>query len=215
MRNGETGLTLILGNMFGGKTSELIHILKAYERRLGSRSVQAFKIPWDNRYGNDVIKSHDGANYPVINIQGVEDMDKKIRKGTKVVAIDEIQFFEDGVKKWIDDHKSKYRIVITALQKDFRGNPFPLRSQLGKEYDSNITVADIMPEAQIISKYSECTNRKSKRSAMCGRIAIFIQRYRLDGSLAPFEDPTVVVGGSDRYAPRCDSCFILPEKSKA
>lgn len=207
MRNSETGFIFIVGNMFGSKTREMIHLLNLEENM--HRKVQAFKIAWDDRYGESEIITHDNSSFPSISVKNTSDLVNRITEGTQVIGIDEVQFFDDPIKEFILEKQKEYLIIATALQLDFRGNPFPLRSREGLEIDSQFNVGGLMPYGKLITRYPQCTYLEEER--ICRAEAMYIQRFRHDRSLAPSSDPTVVVGGGQIYEPRCLEHFIFPD----
>ncbi len=202
-----TGFTFIVGNMFGSKTSEMIHLL-TLEESMG-REVQAFKTFFDDRYAVNKITTHNGGEYPATAVRSTDDLAGRIRPGVEVIGIDEVQFFDDGIVDFILENKEKYLIIGTALQLDFRGNPFPLRSKENREIDSRLHVGDLMPYALVVPRYPLCNHDNGE--GKCRAPGIYIQRFRPDGSLAPYSEPTVVVGGKDRYQPRCIDHFVVPQ----
>ena len=211
MRGLETELTMIVGNMFGGKTSTLGKILshEVYD----GKNVQAFRVSLDKRFGKIYIKTHDGATFkkvPTIIVQDTEELIKNLKKDTQIIGIDEIQFFDDYILKFIKGNMGKYKIVVTGLPLDFRGEPFPFRRRKNMEQDSHYNMGNLSVYAsETITEHPGC--RYSKNGKTCAKTAKYPQRFRSDGSPAEFEDPTIVVGGSDIYSPRCYNHFIRPE----
>jgi thymidine kinase len=210
MKLPKTGLTFIVGNMFGGKTSEWGRILS--NEVYNGRKVQAFKTPWDNRYGETVVKTHDGAVFekiPTTAVKDTSELVKRLNPKTQIIGIDEIQFFDENIFYFIKEEAKNYHIIATGLQLDFRGNPFPLRGEK-KEIDSKITTSHVISlSTNIIHMPSYC--RQNGGENICGETAVYIQRFKEDGSIAPASDPTVVVGGSDLYSPRCEKHFLKPK----
>lgn len=210
MKLPKTGLTFIVGNMFGGKTSRFGSILS--HAAYSGKKVQAFKISWDDRYGETNIKTHDGAIFskiPTRTVENTADLIRNLNSDVEVIGIDEVQFFDDKIFYFIINNLGKYHFVVTGLKLDFRGNPFPLRRS-SKHEDSEITVGNLMPYAtEIINVPSYC--RQNGGENICGEVAVFIQRFKEDGSIASSSDPTVVVGASDIYSPRCEKHFVKPD----
>ena len=204
-------LTMIAGNMFGGKTSELGSILN--QEVYNGKNVQAFLNSLDKRFGKPYMKTHDGATFekvPTIIVQNTKELMKNLKKNTEIIGIDEIQFFDDYILKFIDENMSKYKIVATGLKLNFRGDSFPLRKRENIEQDSHYNIGDLLTRAsEIITKHTGC--RYNKNGKICGELAKYPQRFRSDKSLAKYEDPTIVVGGDDVYSPRCHAHFIRPE----
>ena len=58
--------------MFSGKSSELIRRVNRY--RIAGYNVQVYKPLMDNRYGTDIIASHDNEKLKAIAIRSVEDI---------------------------------------------------------------------------------------------------------------------------------------------
>lgn len=207
MRKSEVGFNFIVGSMFGFKTSEMIHLLNLETEM--KRKVQAFKVPWDNRYGYSSIVAHNGMEYPAISVPNTSGLIKQLKKSIEVIGIDEIQFFDEDIIDFILENRRNYLIIATALQMDFRGNSFPLRSPKGKEYDSERHVGELMPFAKLTSRYPQCTYETNGK--FCRTEAEYTQRWNADGTLSRYEDQTVVIGGSEKYAPRCIEHFIEPK----
>lgn len=206
MKLPKTGFVLIVGNMFGGKSNEMVHLLNL--EKTMKRNVQAFKVSWDDRHEMDRIKTHNGAEYPALAVPNTYSLIERLNSETKVMGIDELHFFDDPIKDFITENMRNYLIIATALQLDFRGNPFPLRSPLQKEKDSEIHIGHLMPFAQIIPRYPQCTYEKE--GVICREEALYPQRFKPDRSLAPYSDLTIRVGGKDIYEARCREHFIRP-----
>lgn len=206
MRESKTGFTFIVGNMFGFKTSEMIHQL-LLERDM-ERNVQAFKVSWDNRYSDDYITSHNGMYYSALAVPDTSGLVKSLNIDTEVIGIDELQFFDDEMIDFIKKNKDKYMIIATALQRDFRGNAFPFRSKYDREVDSKRHVGELMPLSRIVPRYPQCTHRTD--GEYCRAEATYIQRWNSDSHLSRYDDKTIEIGGGEKYSPRCEEHFIKP-----
>jgi thymidine kinase len=57
------GLTIIMGNMFSGKTSELIRRLKRY--KVIGKKIVVINSSKDTRSSEEVLKTHDGVEFSV------------------------------------------------------------------------------------------------------------------------------------------------------
>src|SRR5215207_6118934 len=116
-------LIVITGSMFSGKTEELIRRVRRalYARR----SVQVFKHAIDTRSGRTEIRSHNGVPHEATAIATSEEVLDKIDETTDVVAIEEAQFFDEGIVETCRDlADTGYEVVATGLDMDFRGEPF-------------------------------------------------------------------------------------------
>ena len=182
-------LIVITGSMFSGKTEELIRRVRRalYARR----SVQVLKHAIDDRSVRTEIRSHNGVPHEAIAVSTSEVLLDRVDERTDVVAIEEAQFFDDGVveacRKLAD---SGYEVVATGLDMDFRGEPFGPMPMLLAEAD------------EVVKLRAIC--------ARCGRDASRSQRL-IDGRPAPVFAPTILVGAEESYESRCRHCHEVPE----
>ncbi|RME56427.1 MAG: thymidine kinase [Caldilineae bacterium] len=182
-------IELICGSMFSGKTEELLRRVRRAE--IARRKVQVFKPRLDNRYGQQRVASHDGlAREEVHVVETAGDILRTVDPDTQVVAIDEVQFFDwaiaDVCTLLADAGK---RVIAAGLDQDFRGEPFgpmPLLMALAEEVDKLHAICVI-----------------------CGREASRTQRL-IDGRPARYDDPVILVGGSESYEARCRACHEVP-----
>ena len=99
-------LTLILGNMFAGKTTELL------KHRRGKTLI--INHEKDTRTG-DSVRTHDGVVVPAVKCSEI-----KVDGAYDTVLIDEGQFFDslEGVEKLAE------RVVVAGLSGDYLQRPF-------------------------------------------------------------------------------------------
>src|SRR5688572_13989809 len=85
-------LTVYYGCMFAGKTSALIERIS----KLGLRQHEflVLKPAVDVRSGNHAITTHDGRSHECIIVDRDTDINDLITPYTKMIAIDEAQFFD-------------------------------------------------------------------------------------------------------------------------
>jgi thymidine kinase len=177
-------LTVITGSMFSGKTEELIRRLRRaiYARR----SVQVFKHALETRSDLTEIRSHNGIPYEAVAISTSEELLEKVQPATDVVAVEEAQFFDEGIvdacRRLAD---SGYGVIVAGLDMDFRGEPFGPMPLLLAEAD------------EVVKLRAIC--------ARCGRDASRSQRL-IDGKPAPTSAPTILVGAQESYEARCRHC---------
>lgn len=180
---------LICGSMFSGKTEELLRRIRRAE--IARRRIQIFKPRLDNRYGLERVASHNGvARSDAVVVENAEEILGLVHPETEVVAIDEIQFFDwtiaDVCSALADRGK---RVIAAGLDQDFRGEPFgpmPLLMALAEEVDKLHAICVI-----------------------CGASASRTQRL-IDGRPARYDDPVILVGGSESYEARCRACHDVP-----
>jgi thymidine kinase len=174
-------LTVITGSMFSGKTEELIRRLRRslYARR----SVQVFKHALETRSDLTEIRSHNGIPHEAGAVSTSEELLESIKPETDVVAVEEAQFFDEGI---VDACRSLadsgYQVIVAGLDMDFRGRPFG-------------PMPDLLAEADEVVKLRAIC-------AICGRDASRSQRL-IDGKPAPASAPTILVGAQETYEARC------------
>jgi thymidine kinase len=186
-------IELVCGSMFSGKTEELLRRIRRAE--IARKKVQLFKPTIDNRYGLVRVASHDGlAREDAIVVCNAEDILRRLDADTEVVAVDEIQFFDDSIADVCDHLADRgLRIIAAGLDQDFRGEPFgpmPL----------------LLARAERVDKlHAICVS--------CGASASRTQRL-IDGHPARYDDPVILVGGSESYEARCRNCHEVPGKPR-
>jgi thymidine kinase len=190
-------LELIIGTMFSGKSTELIRRVNRYE--IAGRKVQLFKPALDDRYTRDSISSHDGLTRRVEYVKSAREILERLDDATRVVGIDEVQFFESGIIDVCNGLADTGRTVVASgLLKDFRDEYFPFRDG-GRDMSDLVLAADYMIYLKAICTFEE-------NGEICGREATRVQRF-IDGKVAPYDSPIIVVGGKEAYAPRCRDHF--------
>ena len=92
----DTGwIEVICGSMFSGKTEELIRRIRRAE--IARLPVQTFKPSLDDRYDQTRIVSHSSMSIPAEIVESSADIVERLDSATRVVGIDEAQFFDDGL----------------------------------------------------------------------------------------------------------------------
>ena len=182
---------VVTGSMFSGKTEELLRRIR--RATIAKQNVQVFKPKLDHRYGTDKVTSHAGANFTATPVESSTEILEKLDDKTNVVAVDEAQFFDDGLTEVCTILASQgIRVIVAGLDQDFRGDPF-----------------GPMP---IILALAEQVSKLHAICVVCGKDASRTQRM-IDGRPAYFEEPTVAVGGSESYEARCRIHHDVPHKN--
>jgi len=189
----------IAGSMFAGKTEELIREIKRTE--YAKKTVLVFKPMIDNRWNEiDKIHAHSGQEHEAIPVVNPDEILDFVRSYISclpkldLVAIDEIQFFDDSIVDVIQCLlEADIRVVFAGLSTDFRGEPFGSMPKL-------LTLCDE------ISRPTAVCN-------VCGDEATKTQRL-INGQPAGYSDPIVVIGDQDKYEARCPSHHVVPGKPK-
>ena len=183
-------IEVISGVMFAGKSEELIRRVR--RAVIARRQVQVFKSHLDARYaGLYSVTTHDGLTVEAEPVDNSEQIARGWRTGTEVVAVDEAQFLDAGIVVVANDLADRgIRVVLAGTDVDFRGLPFgpmPL----------------LMCAAEVVDKlHAICV--------VCGGPASRNQRL-VDGKPAPWESPTIMVGGRESYEARCRHCHKVPQ----
>jgi thymidine kinase len=115
-----------------------------------------------------------------------------VNPDTDVVAIDEVQFFDNDsidVCQYLADEG--IRVICAGLDQDFRGEPF-----------------GVMPVLLAVAEY---TTKLEAICAVCSSPATRTQRL-LNNEPADYHDPIILVGTSESYEARCRHCHQIPGK---
>lgn len=177
-------LTVICGSMFSGKTEELIRLVR---RAMHARKqVQVFKSALDTRCDTTVIRTHDGTSFTASAVTDSRAIDDSLCPSTHLVAIEEIQFLDDGVVALCQRLADRgVEVIVAGLDQDFRGQPFGFMPLL-------MALADNVMKLHAICK-------------VCGGEASRTQRL-VDGRPARWDEPTILIGADESYEARCRRC---------
>lgn len=185
-------IEVVCGSMFSGKTEELLRRLR--RAQIARQKVQVFKPAIDQRYSDTAIASHNGLQATAIPVQNSAEMRQRLDPDTAVIAIDEVQFFDNGIVALCTELADQgKRVICAGLDLDFRGVPFGPLPQL-------LALAERVDKLQAIC-------------IVCGGPASRSQRL-LNGEPAHYEDPVVLVGADEVYEARCRGCHIVPHRVK-
>jgi thymidine kinase len=163
---------------------------------IARKRVQLFKSHLDDRYaGLYRVSSHDGRTAEAIPVDSARQIALRLDPTAQVVAIDEAQFLDAGVVDLATSLAERgRRVVIAGTDTDFRGEPFGAMPQL-------------MAVAEVVTKlHAICV--------LCGSPASRNQRL-IDGRPAPYDSPTIMVGGRQSYEARCRACHQVPRVDEA
>ena len=170
--------------MFAGKTEELIRRIKTLE--FAKKNVLVFKPAIDNRYSNTKVVSHAGSSVESIVVPDARSILDFVKDDTDVVAIDEIQFFDEDVLLVCDYLAKKgLRVMAAGLDTDFRAEPFGVMPRL-------------ITDAEFVTKLTAVCMK-------CGAPATRTQRL-VNGKPAQYSDPIIMVGAAEAYEARCRHC---------
>lgn len=188
MRHHTGHLELICGSMFCGKTEELIRRVR--RAIIAQQSVQVFKPDLDDRYSIEHITSHNGQNIKAQPIKHSSEIMDALAATTTVIAIDEAQFFDDGIVDVVETLANRgIRVICAGLDLDFRAEPFG-------------------PMPRLMSLAEEVTKLRAI-CVVCGESACRTQRL-VNSRPARYDDPIIMVGAAEKYEARCRQHHVVP-----
>lgn len=170
-------IEVITGPMFSGKSEELIKRIN----QVGFAKIKAlvFKPSIDNRWEEEQIISRSGSSVKTIQVSSSKELLEKWDDSYKVVAIDEAQFFDEGIVEVASYLANNgVRVIISALDQDFDGKPFGF-------------VPNLLAIAEFVSK-------ESAICVVCGCEATMSFRKSLSKEQVQI--------GNDEYEARCRRC---------
>ncbi len=181
-------IEVICGSMFCGKTEELIRRVR--RAVIAKQTVEVFKPIIDHRYGVERVTSHDGQKLEAQPVAKPGEIPALLSPETTVVAIDEVQFFDDSIVPIVERlAASGIRVICAGLDLDFRGEPFG-------------------PMPQLLARAEEVTKLHAI-CIVCGEAASRTQRL-VNGRPARYDDPVIMIGAHEVYEARCREHHSVP-----
>ncbi len=179
-------IEVICGSMFSGKTEELIRRLK--RAQIARQKLQCFKPTIDDRYSKEYIASHDASKILSIPVERAIQVLERVDDNTRVVGIDEGQFFDEQIVEVCQKLANRgIRVVVAGLDMDYMGQPF-----------------EPMPRLLAVAEY---VTKLSAVCMVCGSPAARTQRKQMIQS----PDHRIMVGSRDLYEARCRGCHDTDE----
>ena len=184
-KNAQIGkISIIIGPMFSGKSTELIRNIKRYSIKKKSTIVVAYEF--DNRYSNDKkVVTHDKYEYPAIKSSNLSDILNTLLS-YEVIGIDEGQFYPDLVNVCEELANKGKIVIISALSGNFKREPFEVISKILPKCESILNISAI------------CFN--------CNEDAHYTLRISEDKD-------EIVIGGEEKYKPSCRECYFQFNKT--
>lgn len=173
-------IEVVCGPMFSGKTEELIRRVK--RAQIAKQRLQIFKPAIDVRYDETKVVSHSAQSLQSQPVEKAVDILLNLKDTTRIVAIDEIQFFDMDIIKVVRKLADRgYRVICAGLDLDYKAEPFGPMPML-------LALADNVQKIQSI-----CT--------VCGSPATRSQRLSDSTDM-------VLLGETDAYEARCRSHYF-------
>lgn len=183
-------IEVICGPMFAGKSEELIR--RARRLDYAKKKYLVFKPAIDDRYSETEVVSHIKNKIKSIVIRSASEILKYVKNDTYAVIIDEVQFLDHEVVDIAELLANRgIRVIVGGLDTDFRGEAFPI-------------VSELLARAEDVTKLTAICVK-------CGAPATKTQRI-INGVPADYNDPIVLVGASEQYEPRCRHCHEVNKK---
>ena len=180
---------VIAGCMFCGKTDEMLRLLRRFS--IAGREVVLVKPRLDTRTDEVTVVSRSGAEHRAVTVDHSAEIEAAVG-AADIVAIEEGQFFDEALPEVVEAlAASGKQVIVTGLDRDFRGIPFGTMPRL-------LALAD-----QVTKLTAICM--------VCGEPATRTQRL-IDGEPAPADSPLIVIGGlgDETYEARCRLHHVVP-----
>ncbi len=181
-------IEVICGSMFSGKTEELIRRIRRVQ--YARQNLLIFKPKLDDRYSVNEVVSHNGLSAMAQPVDNSVDIFQLVHAEVDVIAIDEVQFFDEKIVEVVNQlADAGHRVIVAGLDQDFRGEPFGSMPEL-------LSTAEYVTKLQAVC-------------VVCGEPASRTQRL-INGEPACFDDPIILVGASEAYEARCRRHHEVP-----
>src|SRR5918999_1428897 len=180
---------VIAGCMFCGKTDEMLRLLRRFS--IAGRQVVLVKPRLDTRTDEVTVISRSGAAHRAVTVDRSAEIEATVGQAD-IVAIEEGQFFDEGLPEVVEALAATGKqVIVTGLDRDFRGVPFGTMPRL-------LALAD-----QVTKLTAICM--------ICGEPATRTQRL-IDGNPAPADSPLIVIGGlgDETYEAPCRPPHEVP-----
>jgi thymidine kinase len=178
-RHTEGWVEVICGPMFSGKSEELIR--RVTRSKIARIPVQVFKPILDNRYAESEVVSHSALKVEATPVDNSTQLLRAIQDSTRVIGIDEGQFFDDGLVEIVEGLAATgMQVIIAGLDTDYLRRPFE-------------PIPMLCDRAEYVTKMLAVCHR-------CGGPALYTQRIVRS-------DDLVVLGAQDAYEARCRMCY--------
>ncbi len=181
-------IEVICGSMFAGKTEELIRRINRIH--YANKDVIVFKPVIVNRYDKKAVVSHSKKIVDSIPVSNSKEILDHIKVLPYAVAVDEVQFFDEGLIDIVERlANSGVRVILAGLDMTVKGEPFGI-------------MPEILARAEYVTKLQAICQ-------VCGAPATRTQRI-IDGRPADYDDPIILVSASEKYEARCRHHHQVP-----
>ena len=181
---------LITGPMSCGKTEELLRRIRRCI--IAKKKVKVISPDVDTRTKGDYIESRNGLFLEAVKVKHSIQILSVVKPEDQIVAIDELQFFDENIVTVISQLMNEGKKVIgTGLDLDFKGDMFGSMPQL-------MCIA-----TQVDKLHAVCMKCGSDHATRTQRL--------INGKPADKNSPLIMIGGDETYEARCLTCYELPD----
>ena len=173
-----------------GKTEELLRRIRRCI--IAKKKVKVISPDVDTRAKGDYIESRNGLFLEAVKVKHSIQILSVVKPEDQIVAIDELQFFDENIVTVISQLMNEGKKVIgTGLDLDFKGDMFGSMPQL-------MCIA-----TQVDKLHAVCMKCGSDHATRTQRL--------IDGKPADKNSPLIMIGGDETYEARCVKCYELPD----
>ena len=178
-----SGIDIILGCMFSGKSTEMIRRYNQYKAI--NKNILLINHLCDTRYGKNIVSSHNKVKIDCTSCKELLPLiDTELFTASEIIMIEEAQFFPDLYKFCITSADKHHKhVILSGLDGDFKREPFG-------------DILKLIPHSEEVVKLH----------AMCkqcndGTFASFTKRITNNKEQC-------LVGGLDHYIPVCRKHYL-------
>lgn len=190
--NYEGSVTIILGCMFSGKSTELLRRIRRGE--IANKKSVLIKYAKDTRYCDEEICTHDRikrVSYKSERLYETYNSNKNDFDGSDQIGIDEGQFFPDLVEFCEEMANKGKEVFVALLNGNFARKEFEV-NQIG----NLIAISD-----EVVQMRAICNYCKKSEASFSKRIVDSTE--------------TEVIGGTDKYNAACRECYHIVANANA
>lgn len=181
---------LICGPMSCGKTEELLRRVR--RAIIAKKKVKVISPDIDTRAHGDYIESRNGLWLDAIKVKNAAQILGVIKDEDEIIAIDELQFFDEHIVKVVSKlMDSGKKVIGTGLELDFKAEPFGYMPEL------------MCLATNVIKLHAVCMKCGCEEGTRTQRL--------IDGNPADKSSPLIMIGGDETYEARCIKCYELPD----
>lgn len=181
---------LITGPMSCGKTEELLRRVR--RAIIAKKKVKVISPDIDTRAKGDYIESRNGLWLDAIKVKNAAQILGVVKDDDQIIAIDELQFFDEHIVKVISKLiMSGKKVIGTGLDLDFKSEPF-----------------GYMPELMCLAT---AVDKLAAVCMKCGSEYATRTQRLIDGQPVDKNSPLIMIGGDETYEARCMKCYELPD----